>query len=161
MKTGQIGGHVAVSGKTLNFITLVHRGPTLGKQFHVNQGEEIFLQLEGELNFHYITNPGERKIITLKSGDMFLLPGNIPHSPRRQEGSWTLVIERKRRPDEVDGWIWYCENCSHKLYEAEPRYGGGPGNTVNETVLKGNELLRSDEKLRTCTRCGNVLPEPN
>lgn len=33
-----------------DFITMVHKGPTAGKQFHVNQGEEIFFQLEGELN---------------------------------------------------------------------------------------------------------------
>ena len=38
-----------------DFITMVHKGPTAGKQFHVNQGEEIFLQLEGELNCHYVT----------------------------------------------------------------------------------------------------------
>ena len=143
-----------------DFITMVHKGPTAGKQFHVNQGEEIFFQLEGELNCHYVTQAGERKVITLRPGEMFLLPGNVPHSPRREEGSWTLVIERKRQPDEVDGWIWYCGNCNHKLYEPEPRYGAGPGNTVNQIVLEANKLLRSDEKLRTCTRCGDVLPAP-
>jgi 3-hydroxyanthranilate 3,4-dioxygenase len=143
-----------------DFITMVHKGPTAGKQFHLNQGEEIFFQLEGELNCHYVTEAGERKVITLGPGEMFLLPGNVPHSPRREQGSWTLVIERKRRPDEVDGWIWYCENCNHKLYEPEPRYGAGPGNTVNQIVLEANKLLRSDDKLRTCTRCGDVFPAP-
>src|SRR5688572_9644391 len=87
-----------------DFITVVHRGPTTGKQFHVNEGEEIFYQLDGELNFHYLTPEGERKIIVLRPGEMFLLPGNVPHSPRREEGSWTLVVERKRRPEEVDRW---------------------------------------------------------
>ena len=77
-----------------DFITVVHKGPTAGKQFHVNQGEEIFLQLEGELNCHYVSEAGEREVITLKAGEMFLLPGNVPHSPRREQGSWTLVIER-------------------------------------------------------------------
>jgi 3-hydroxyanthranilate 3,4-dioxygenase len=37
-----------------DFITVVHRGPTTGKQFHVNEGEEIFYQLEGELNFNSV-----------------------------------------------------------------------------------------------------------
>ena len=35
-------------------------------------------------------------LAVLKAGELFLLPGKIPHSPRRADGSWTLVIERKR-----------------------------------------------------------------
>ena len=70
---------------------MVHKGPTAGKQFHVNQGEEIFFQLEGELNCHYVTQAGEREVITLRPGEMFLLPGNVPHSPRREQGSWTWL----------------------------------------------------------------------
>ncbi len=39
-----------------DFITVVHRGPNRGKQFHINEGDEIFYQLEGELSFHYINS---------------------------------------------------------------------------------------------------------
>ena len=88
-----------------DFITVVHRGPNRGKQFHINQGDEIFYQLEGELNFHYINFSDKREVLVLKPGDMFLLPANVPHSPRREKGSWTLVVERKRRPDETDRWV--------------------------------------------------------
>jgi hypothetical protein len=66
-----------------DFITVVHKGPTAGKQFHVNQGEEIFFQLEGELNCHYVTKAGEREVITLKPGEMFLFPGGS-----RAPGLW-------------------------------------------------------------------------
>jgi mannose-6-phosphate isomerase-like protein (cupin superfamily) len=69
-----------------DFITVVHRGPNRGKQFHINEGDEIFYQLEGELNFHYINSSDKREVLVLKPGEMFLLPANVPHSPRREEG---------------------------------------------------------------------------
>jgi 3-hydroxyanthranilate 3,4-dioxygenase len=28
-----------------------------------------------------------------------------------------LVIERPRRPGELDGFQWYCEHCGQRLYE--------------------------------------------
>ena len=28
-----------------------------------------------------------------------------------------LVIERRRRPGELDGLQWYCERCEHLLYQ--------------------------------------------
>jgi mannose-6-phosphate isomerase-like protein (cupin superfamily) len=69
-----------------DFITVVHRGPNRGKQFHINEGDEIFYQLEGELNFHYINSSDKREVLVLKPGEMFLLPANVPHSPRRKKG---------------------------------------------------------------------------
>ena len=140
-----------------DFITVVHRGPTTGKQFHINEGEEIFYQLEGQLNCHCINSSGGREILVLNPGEMFLLPACVPHSPRRPQGSWTLVIERKRQPNEVDRWVWFCENCNNKLYEASPRTGVGPVDGANLSVDEGNTRLRSDAKLSTCNRCGEIL----
>ena len=140
-----------------DFITVVHRGPTTGKQFHINEGEEIFYQLEGQLNCHYINSSGQREILALNPGEMFLLPATVPHSPRRSEGSWTLVIERKRQPHEVDRWVWFCENCNNKLYEAAPRKGTGPADGANRSVEEGNIKLRSDTRLSTCNRCGEIF----
>ena len=140
-----------------DFITVVHRGPNRGKQFHINEGDEIFYQLEGELSFHYINSSDKREVLVLKPGEMFLLPANVPHSPRREEGSWTLVIERKRRPDEVDRWVWFCEKCDSKLYEAAPRSGEGPNDKANSSVEETNKRLRTDLTLSTCKRCGETL----
>lgn len=140
-----------------DFITVVHRGPNRGKQFHINEGEEIFYQLEGALHFHYIKPSGEREIMVLKPGEMFLLSAYVPHSPRRPEGSWTLVIERKRRPNEVDRWVWFCEKCDNKLYEAPPRSAAGPSDSTNSSVEESNKKLRTDLKLSTCNRCGDIL----
>ena len=81
-----------------DFLASVTRGPNSRSEFHIDPGDEIFYQLEGELNLHYITNEGNRDLTVIQAGELFLLPANVPHSPRRGEGSWTFVVERKRRP---------------------------------------------------------------
>lgn len=144
-----------------DYIALVGRGPTKGKDFHVGPSDEIFYQLEGELHFNYITPERERKIMVVRKGETFLLPAKLPHAPRRpDENSWTLVVERRRRAEDTDFWIWFCERCNNKLYETVPRSGVGPSNSPNSIIQEANKLLRADEKLRTCRKCGEVLPAP-
>ena len=116
-----------------DFIVVVHRGPNRGKQFHINEGDEIFYQLDGELQFHYINASGKRELMTLNQGEMFLLPANVPHSPR------------------------FCENCDNKLYEAAPRSGEGPNDKANFSVEETNQRFKTDFALRTCKRCGEIL----
>lgn len=103
--------------KDREFIVMVVGGPNSRTDFHVNQSEEFFYQLEGNMILK-IVNP-EQKIIDvpIRAGDIFLLPPNTPHSPQREAASIGLVIERKRRDNEIDGLQWYCEKCQSKLYE--------------------------------------------
>lgn len=135
-----------------DFIAFVTRGPNSRKDFHINPGDEIFQQLEGELNLHYIAGNGKHEIAVLKGGEMFLLPGNTPHSPRRGDGSWTFVVERKRQPQEMDRFVWFCENCSNKLYETTVRF-----DDPTDAVKKATDSMKSDPRLRTCSKCGEVL----
>ncbi len=135
-----------------DFIAFVTRGPNSRKDFHIDPGDEIFYQLEGELNLHYMTSENKHEVARIKAGELFLLPANVPHSPRRGEGSWTLVVERKRRPEEQDFFVWFCENCSAKLYETTVRF-----DDPTDAVKLATDRIRSDEKLRTCTQCGEVL----
>jgi 3-hydroxyanthranilate 3,4-dioxygenase len=88
----------------------------------------------------------------LRPGDIFLLPRNTPHSPRRADGSWTYVVERQRGREEIDRFIWPCENCGNKLYEARVRFDD-PGDAVKTAT----EALKSDPSLATCRQCGQVL----
>ena len=134
-----------------DFIAFVTRGPNKRKDYHINPGDEIFYQLEGELNLHYLKGD-KHDVAVLRAGDLFLLPANVPHSPRRGDGSWTFVIERRRAQEETDRFIWPCENCGNNLYEAKVRFDD-PGGAVNEAT----NALKSDSSLATCQKCGQVL----
>lgn len=135
-----------------DFIVFVTRGPNQRSDFHIDPGDEIFYQLEGELNLHYMRGEEKHEVAVLKAGEVFLLPANVPHSPRRGEGSWTLVVERKRRPEEQDRFVWFCEKCNTKLYETTVRF-----DDPSDAVKRAYDALKANAKLRTCTHCGQVL----
>ena len=99
-----------------DFIVMVVGGPNKRKDYHYEEGPEFFYQIEGDITVRIIEN-GEPKNINLSAGDMYYLPPRIPHSPQRSEGSIGIVIERKRTDGEMDGLMWFCENCGNKLYE--------------------------------------------
>jgi len=134
-----------------DFIAFVTRGPNSRTDFHIDPGDEIFYQLEGELNLHYMTPEQKHEIAVIKEGELFLLPANVPHSPRRGEGSWTFVIERRRRPDEQDRFVWYCEKCGTKLYETTVRF-----DDPTDAVKRANDSMKTNKEMRTCPRCGEV-----
>ena len=134
-----------------DFIAFVTRGPNSRTDFHIDPGDEIFYQLEGELNLHYMTPEQKHEIAVIKEGELFLLPANVPHSPRRGEGSWTFVIERKRRPDEQDRFVWYCDGCGTKLYETTVRF-----DDPTDAVKRANNSMKTNKEMRTCPRCGKV-----
>lgn len=103
--------------KDREFIVMVVGGPNERTDFHVNQGEEFFYQLEGNMTLKVIDQQGKMRDIRIREGDIYLLPPSTPHSPQREAGTVGLVIERKRRAEEKDGLQWYCEKCQTKLYE--------------------------------------------
>ena len=98
------------------FIVMVVGGPNKRSDYHINEGEEFFYQLEGSMNLNIIDG-GEFKNISIEEGEIFLLPPKVPHSPQREKNSIGLVIERKRASHEQDGLQWYCQKCKYKLYE--------------------------------------------
>lgn len=102
--------------KDTDFMIMVVGGPNNRKDYHYNETEEFFYQLEGEALLK-INNDGVFQDVPLKTGDIYLLPPGVPHSPQRYANSVGLVIERRRPPEARDGFIWYCEQCREKLYE--------------------------------------------
>src|SRR6478752_4681067 len=98
-----------------DFIVMVVGGPNARKDFHYNKGEELFYQLEGDIELQIIED-GKIVPLAIKEGDMFLLPAGVHHSPRRPANTIGLVIERYRAEEEEDGFFWYCEKCSNQLY---------------------------------------------
>jgi 3-hydroxyanthranilate 3,4-dioxygenase len=145
-------GQRRVLWENSDFIAFVTRGPNRRKDYHINPGDEIFYQLEGELNLRYLSADQQHSEAILKAGDLFLLPAQVPHSPRRADGSWTLVVERTRGAHEQDRFIWPCENCGEKLYETEVRFDDPSAAVANAT-----NAMKADPRLATCGRCGQQL----
>ncbi|MDX1364293.1 3-hydroxyanthranilate 3,4-dioxygenase [Arenibacter latericius] len=136
-----------------DYIVMVVAGPNARKDYHYNETEELFYQLEGNIEVH-IQEDGKKKTMHLGPGDMYLHPAKVPHSPVRHEGSIGLVIERKRADMEIDdGLLWFCDNCNNKLYEAYFTL-----NDIEKDFLAHFKVFYSSKKLRTCNNCGTVMP---
>lgn len=103
--------------KDSTFIVMVVGGPNSRTDFHVNETDEFFHQIEGTMFLRIVNEQGKFEEIHIKAGEIFMLPAGVPHSPQRSENSIGLVIEKTRTKNEKDGLQWYCKNCGKKLYE--------------------------------------------
>ncbi|HET8753262.1 MAG TPA: 3-hydroxyanthranilate 3,4-dioxygenase [Salinimicrobium sp.] len=138
-----------------DYIVMVVGGPNSRKDYHYNETEELFYQLEGNIKVN-IQEDGEKHTFELGPGDMYLNPGKTPHSPERSEHSIGLVIERKRQDlDAKDGLLWFCENCNHKLHEVY-----FPLMDIETDFQKHFQEFYENEELRTCDNCGTVMEKP-
>ena len=99
-----------------DFIIMVVGGPNARQDYHVDPGEEFFYQLEGDMVLRVVED-GRIRDLPIREGEILLLPPNVPHSPQRRADTVGLVVERRRRPGELDGLQWYCEHCGRLLYE--------------------------------------------
>jgi 3-hydroxyanthranilate 3,4-dioxygenase len=135
-------------------IVMAVGGPNSRKDFHHDPGEEFFLQIQGEIVLKTVQD-GAHVDVPIREGEVFLLPAEVPHSPRRPPGTIGIVVERRRGPHEFDGFSWYCEHCGHQLYlERVP--------VANiETELPGIfARFYASQALRTCAVCGTVMQAP-
>lgn len=147
-------GNQCVYKEAGDFIVMVVGGPNSRKDFHYNESEELFYQLEGDITVR-IVEDGKIQDINIKAGDMFLLPAKVPHSPQRSEGSVGLVIEKVRPETDTDGFMWFCENCNEKLYEEYFKL-----TDIVKQLPPVMERFYSDEDKRTCKKCGHVMEPP-
>lgn len=136
-----------------DFIVMIVGGPNSRKDFHYDEGPELFYQLEGDMLLQTLQD-GRRVDIPVHEGEMLLLPPRVPHSPQRFADTVGLVVERKRLPDELDGFMWFCDECNHKLYE-EFLY---ISDIVGQLPPIFERFYRSEEN-RTCDNCGELMPE--
>ncbi|MEK7249267.1 MAG: 3-hydroxyanthranilate 3,4-dioxygenase, partial [Bacteroidota bacterium] len=91
----------------------------------------------------------------IKQGEIFLLPPKVPHSPQRPANTVGLVIERKRVPGEMDGFLWFCENCGSKLYEKYVQLT----NIVTQLPPIFEKFYNNDANC-TCKKCGTKMERP-
>jgi 3-hydroxyanthranilate 3,4-dioxygenase len=135
-----------------DFIVMIVAGPNARKDYHYNETEELFYQLEGNI-IVFIQEDGVKKEMQLAAGDMYLHPAKVPHSPARSENSIGLVIERKRTNLNVkDGLLWFCDNCNHKIHEVY-----FPLNNIESDFLSHFKHFYNSEKLRTCQNCNHIM----
>jgi 3-hydroxyanthranilate 3,4-dioxygenase len=141
-----VGNRLLYSGE---FKVMVVAGPNARTDYHVECGEEWFYQLEGEMTLR-VVHAGTFYDIRLAAGDTFCLPPGVPHSPQRAAGSIGIVIERERRPGEVDALLWYCQNeaCREVLYR-EDFVCRDLGRDLAPII----EAYYADEGKRTCVKC--------
>ena len=146
-----------VSNKNLyvesgDYIVMIVGGPNARKDYHYNETEELFYQLEGDIVVT-IQEDGKARKVDIKAGDMFLLPANVPHNHARPANSVGLVIERKRKGTELrDGLMWFCDECNHKLHDTYFELE----NVEKDFQPRFKNFYKSEE-LRTCKNCGHVM----
>jgi 3-hydroxyanthranilate 3,4-dioxygenase len=91
-----------------NLLVMMVGGPNFRPDYHDDPGEELFIQLQGDVTLNLIDPvTRERSDVTVRQGEMYLLPSHVRHSPQRPDGCIGLVIERYRQPGEVDALEWY------------------------------------------------------
>lgn len=134
------------------FLVMAVGGPNARTDYHYNEGEEFFFQLNGTITVK-IQEDGKAKDIVINEGEVFLLPSGVPHSPIRPENTIGLVIERKREKTEKDGLMWFCPECNHKLYEEYFVL-----NSIERDFLPVFKKFNTGVELRTCKACGHVMP---
>ncbi len=137
-----------------DFIVMVVGGPNARKDYHYNETEEFFFQLEGDAVIK-IVEDGKHIDIPIKEGEIFLLPAKTPHSPQRGPNTVGLVMEVQRREGMKDGFLWYCENCEHLLHEEYLVVS----NLVTQLPVVMNRFYENKD-LRTCKNCGYVMEPP-
>ena len=135
-----------------DYIVMIVGGPNARKDYHYNETEELFYQVEGDIEVG-IQEDGKAVTIPIREGEMFLLPAGVPHQPRRGANTVGLVIEVKRADREMkDGLLWFCEKCNHKLHETYFVLE----NIEKDFIPRFREFYGSEE-MRTCKNCGHVM----
>jgi 3-hydroxyanthranilate 3,4-dioxygenase len=145
-------GNQQIFIENTDFIVMVVGGPNSRKDYHYNEGEELFYQLEGDITLK-VVDDGEMKDIIIREGDMFLLPPKVPHCPVRGENTVGLVIERYRHKKENDGFLWFCKNCGYKLHSQYEH--------ISDIVAQLPPIMAAfnkDESKHLCPKCGTIWP---
>ncbi|MCK6456318.1 MAG: 3-hydroxyanthranilate 3,4-dioxygenase [Phycisphaerae bacterium] len=142
--------------KDRDFIVMIVGGPNARKDYHVNQTEELFYQIEGEITLKVIEN-GRPRDIPIRQGELFLLAAGIPHSPQRPANTVGMVVERQRPAGMKDHLRFYCDSCGAVVHEPEFDLK----DIVNQLKKIMEEFWAAgNESLRTCKKCGAVLKPP-
>jgi 3-hydroxyanthranilate 3,4-dioxygenase len=116
-------------------------GPNQRDDFHFEAGEELFIQLKGNMEIHTITHNDMREKIEVKENEFYVLPSQKSHSPQRFENTLGLVFERTRLESEVlDYLVWYesDSNGVHKVAYQDKFFCTDLGYQIAESIERFN-----------------------
>ena len=150
------GRRVKVLWQEEQTLAFVARGREYRSEFHTDPADEVMYMLRGQMNLHYRDADGKEEIAVIPEGSIVYTPGGIPHSPRFPPDAFALIIERKRKPGEIDIFHWYCPECDARLHEE--RFTVSDYATDPVSLAYAN--FYDSEAHRTCSDCGHVLPDP-
>lgn len=135
-------------------IVFVSGGPNSRNDYHVNEGEELFYQLKGDITIGIRdpdgTNPRD---VEVRQGDMFLLPRNMPHQPRRPAETIGLIVEFPRAEKALDRLQWYCSECDTLVHDSSWKLERIDRDL--KRIMEG--FWGGPEEDRTCKKCGTVV----
>jgi 3-hydroxyanthranilate 3,4-dioxygenase len=132
------------------FTAMVVRGPNARRDFHVDPSDEIFYMLRGAMRLEFMED-GRRHERIIREGEMCLLPARVPHSPHRPADTWGLVIEVKRRADQTESLLWFCDRCHRSLHQVTMHVAD-----IERELKAAIEHFDGSVTLRTCGACGHV-----
>ena len=135
------------------FIVMVVGGPNARTDYHDDPGAEIFYQIEGDMLLKTVQD-GELVDIPIRQGEIFLLPPHVHHSPQRFADTVGIVVERRRQESEQDGFIWYCQNCGHRLYEEYLHVSD-----IERDLEPVFARFYADPDRQICSECGTRLAD--
>lgn len=144
-----------------DFIVMVVGGPNERNDYHVNDTEEWFYQVRGDMCLKVVEQGKHFKDVWIKEGCMFLLPANTPHNPVRFKDTVGIVIERVRPDTTRDRLRWYCRSDKHAgedkpvvIHETDLGHVTDLGSQLKPAIQKWQQT----EAMRTCPSCGEVAP---
>jgi 3-hydroxyanthranilate 3,4-dioxygenase len=137
-----------------DFMVTVVGGPNARTDYHIDEGEEFFYQVEGDITLRVLIDRKPRDI-AIHQGEIFLLPARVPHSPQRPAKTVGLVLERRRLPHELDTFLWVCDDCGAELYRES-------FHLVDIVKQLPPVFARywSDPEHTTCRKCGRKHERP-
>jgi len=135
-----------------DFIVTVVGGPNHRTDYHDDPLEEFFFQMKGDMVLR-IMEGGRPRDLSIREGDIFLLPPHVRHSPQRPADSLGLVIEYRRPPGVRDAFEWYCLDCNALVHRAEVQL-----QSIVRDLPPLFQRFYDDAALRRCRSCGAVHP---
>lgn len=143
-------GNKMMSGVSSQFKIMLVAGPNTRTDYHIEDGEEFFYMLKGDMVLK-IVDGGRFRDVPIREGEAFLLPARVPHSPQRFADTMGLVIERVRAAGEMDTLRWYCPRCRHILHQQS-----FPCTDLGKQLAPVIRAYYASDAMRTCRRCGCV-----